>query len=118
MPQNQINLNTLNPAGKLTPQKSDAQGAEIVTTGGVSAGFLSATGAVKASAGRLCSIIVNTTTSAAVTIYDNAAAASGNILFVIPASTAVGTIYKPDISAVNGIYASFAGTGALAIGFN
>jgi len=116
--QNPSNLNTLNPSGKLTPQKVDSQGAELVTTGGVSTGFLSVTGALKASSGRLCSIVVTTVTSAAITIYDNASAASGNILFVIPAAAAVGTIYKPDIAAVNGIYASFAGTGSLAIGYN
>ena len=119
MPQNSLNLNTLNPAGKLAAQKVDNQGAEIITSGGLNAAFLTATGSVKASGGRLCSIIVTSVVGAtAVTIYDNASAASGNVLFVIPATAAVGTIYKPDIVAVNGIYASFGSTGTLTIGYN
>jgi len=119
MPQNQINLNAINPSGKLVAQKVDNQGALIVTDGGLSATSINATGIVKASPGRLCTVIVTTVLSAApITFYDNASAATGNVLFVIPASATVGTIYKPEISAVNGIYASFGGTGALSIGFN
>ena len=58
---------------------------------------------------------VTTAMSAAVTtIYDNASAASGTILAVIPASAAVGGYKLPvGIKAVNGIFASFAGTGTV-----
>lgn len=52
--------------------------------------------------------------AAATTIYDNASAASGNVLCVIPASTAVGSYKLPvGVKAANGIYASFAGTGTV-----
>lgn len=52
--------------------------------------------------------------AAATTIYDNASAASGTVLAVIPASTAVGAYKLPiGIRAQNGIYASFAGTGTV-----
>ena len=79
---------------------------------------LTVTGAVKASAGRLLKVIITTTMSAAATtIYDNASAASGTILFVIPASATAGTIYSIDLPAVNGIYASFAGTGTVTFGY-
>ena len=119
MPQNPINLNTLNPAGKLAAQKVDNQGAEIVTTGGLSSAFLTVTGVVKASPGRLCKVIVTTALSAAaITIYDNASAASGNVLAVIPASATAGTIYALDIIAANGLYASFGGTGTIAVTYN
>jgi len=79
---------------------------------------LTATGAVKTSAGRLLKVIITTTMSAAATtIYDNASAASGTILFVIPASATAGTIYDINLPAINGIYASFAGTGTVTFGF-
>ena len=79
---------------------------------------LTATGVVKASPGRLLKVIITTTMSAAATtIYDNASAASGTILFVIPASATAGTIYDIQLPAVNGIYASFAGTGTVTFGF-
>lgn len=79
---------------------------------------LTATGAVKPSAGRLLKVVVTTAMSAAATtIYDNASAASGTILFVVPASAAVGNVYTIDLPAVNGIYASFAGTGTITIGY-
>jgi cellulase/cellobiase CelA1 len=79
---------------------------------------LTATGVVKNSAGRLLKIVVTTTLSAAaITIYDNAAAAAGTVLFVIPASAAAGSIYSVDLPAVNGIFASFAGTGSVTFGY-
>jgi hypothetical protein len=88
----------------------------------VSAAFtasLNATGAVKAAPGRLASILVTTALSAAaVTIYDNASAASGTVLAVIPASSAVGTRIVVDLPAFNGIYASFGGTGTVAFGYS
>jgi hypothetical protein len=80
---------------------------------------VSATGAVKAAPGRLASILVTTALSAAaITIYDNASAASGTVLAVIPASSLVGFRVVVDLPAFNGIYASFAGTGTVAIGYS
>ncbi|SRR6266581_2701491 len=80
---------------------------------------VSATGAVKAAPGRLACILVTTALSgAAVTIYDNASAASGTVLAVIPASSAVGFRVVVDLPAFAGIYASFGGTGTVAIGYS
>jgi hypothetical protein len=74
-----------------------------------------ATGVVSAVPSIVYGYIVTTAMSAAATtVYDNAAAASGTVLFVIPASTAVGFYSLPvGMIAVNGIYASFAGTGTV-----
>ena len=80
---------------------------------------LNATGAVKASPGRLASVLVTTALSAAaITIYDNPSAASGTVLAVIPASSAIGFRVVVDLPALNGIYASFGGTGTIAIGYS
>jgi hypothetical protein len=79
--------------------------------------FLTGTAAVKTAPGRLHKIVVTTTTSAAVTVYDNATAASGTVLFAVPSSAPVGSAYAVDLPALNGIYASFAGTGTLAFGY-
>lgn len=79
---------------------------------------LTATGPVKAAAGRLHKISVTTALSAAaVTVYDNASAASGTVLFIIPASAAQGSVYDVNLPAVNGIFASFAGTGTVTFGY-
>ena len=78
-----------------------------------------ATGPVKASPGRLGSVLVTTALSAAaITIYDNTSAASGTVLAVIPASSAVGFRVVVDLPAMTGIYASFGGTGTIAIGYS
>ena len=78
---------------------------------------LTATGVVKSGPGRLLKISVTTALSAAaITIYDNASAAAGTVLFVIPASAAAGSVYDVNLPAVNGIYASFGGTGSVTFG--
>jgi len=59
---------------------------------------------VKASPGRLAKIVVTTAASTGVlTVYDNASAASGTVLAVVPASTTAGTVYSLDLPAANGI---------------
>lgn len=83
--------------------------AEIITS-------RSTTGAVQDKRGYYHGCIVTTTLSAAaVTLYDNASSASGTVVDVIPASTAAGTIhtFPSPIKLSNGLYASFAGTGAI-----
>jgi len=77
---------------------------------------LTGTAAVKASAGYYYGYTVTTALSAAaITLYDNASAASGTVIDVIPASTAAGTTkdLATPIPCTNGIYASFAGTGTV-----
>ena len=80
---------------------------------------LTGTAAVKAAPGRLVKAIVTTALSAAaVTVYDNASAASGTVLFTIPASAAAGSVYDIQLPAVNGIYASFGGTGTVTFAYS
>lgn len=73
-----------------------------------------ASGSVKSGAGVAYGYIVTVAMSAAATtIYDNTSAA-GTVLFVIPASTAVGVYQFPTGVQFNtGLYASFAGTGTV-----
>ena len=70
--------------------------------------------AIKTGAGVAYGYIVTTVMSAAATtVYDNTAA-SGTVLFVIPASTAVGVYQFPvGVKFNTGLYASFAGTGTV-----
>ena len=65
----------------------------------------SSTTVVKQSPGRVAAVIVTTsgTSSDNATIYDNASAASGTILAVIPGGQTVGTRYSVDMPAQNGI---------------
>jgi hypothetical protein len=74
-----------------------------------------ATGAVEAGPAICYGYVVTVAMSAAATtVYDNASAASGTVLFIIPASTAVGVYQWPvGVLCDNGIYASFAGTGTV-----
>jgi hypothetical protein len=50
-----------------------------------------------------------------VTLYDNASAASGTVIDVIPTSTAAGTrgVLAQPVPVSNGVYASFASTGTV-----
>jgi hypothetical protein len=63
----------------------------------------SANTVVKASGGRLASILVTTTGTNALTVYDNASTNSGTILAVIPANAAAGTFTVFKVPAANGI---------------
>jgi len=75
-----------------------------------------ATGVVSAVPGYYHGYIVTTALSAAaITLYDNASAASGNVIDVIPASTTAGTrgVLPVPVPVANGIYASFGGTGTV-----
>jgi hypothetical protein len=74
---------------------------------------------VKGTPGRLLRVSVTTATaSAAVTIYDNASAASGTPLLTIPSGTAAGTLYDLNLPAANGITVQSAGaTGNITVGY-
>lgn len=74
------------------------------------------TGAVQATPGYYHGYVVTTALSAAaITIYDNASAASGTVIDVIPPSAAAGTrgVLATPVKCDNGVYASFAGTGTV-----
>jgi hypothetical protein len=84
--------------------------AEIVTS-------MTASGILRRGPGYYKGALVTTALSAAaITIYDNTAA-SGKIIAVIPASSAIGyRDISPDINGIrvdNGIYCSFGGTGTV-----
>jgi hypothetical protein len=80
------------------------------TTGAASTAAVAAnagTVVVKSSPGRLSKVVVTTAASTGVlTVYDNASAASGTVLAVVPASTTAGTVYALDLPAANGIVVS------------
>lgn len=65
---------------------------------------------VKASAGRLCRVLITTTNTAAVSIYDNATTNTGTIIGAVPASAAVGTSFTFQTPAANGITVGGAAT--------
>ncbi len=81
---------------------------------------LGGTQVVKGAPGRLVKVTVTTATAtAATTVYDNASAASGTPLLVIPSGTAAGTQYAVDLPAANGItVASGSGTGNVTVGYS
>ena len=54
----------------------------------------------------LCRILVTTANTSALTLYDNASAASGTIIGVITASAVAGTVFNCQMPALNGITAS------------
>lgn len=58
---------------------------------------------VKATHGTLAQITITTAGTSSIAIYDNATAASGTVLFATPAVSALGTIYKINATAANGI---------------
>lgn len=85
-----------------------AQGQAFVTTGGATAvavaSGLATNTVVKASAGRLCRVLLTTANgAAAVSIYDNATTTSGTVIGYIAASAAAGTLVDFQIPAANGI---------------
>jgi len=103
--------------GEFTPYDDEGFPINAVFTTPITLGQLNT---VKQSAGRLVRITVTTVTaSAVVTCYDNASAASGTILQVIPIAAAVGTTYVIDLPAVNGITIQSTGaTGAITVGYS
>lgn len=58
---------------------------------------------IKAAPGRLCRISITVAGTASVTVFDNASAASGTVLFISPATTTIGTVYDIQMPAQSGI---------------
>jgi hypothetical protein len=75
---------------------------------------------VKSSPGRLYTISVTTAGTTSISIFDNASAASGNVLFTTPAASTLGSIYQLNLPAPHGITvaAQTATTPAMTVGFS
>lgn len=105
-----------------TPIKVNAIGEVLTLNGGTTTtpvAAAAAAAAIKASAGALHKIVVTTLGTAALSFYDNATTNSGTILFTIPASAAVGSIYDIQFPAANGIWcASGTNTPAVTVGWS
>lgn len=80
----------------------------LVTDGGITVATVTAqtagAAALKTSSGRICKIIVTSTATAAIFLYDSTNAASGTVIGAVPASTAIGTMFSPNIPFTNGIF--------------
>ena len=84
---------------------------------------LNVTGAVqmvKVGPGRLTTVVVNTL-SAAITIFSDVSAtgsvAAANLMFTIPASAPVGSVYKVDMPFNNGLAVTPGASGVLALSY-
>lgn len=71
-------------------------------TTAIAAGTATAT-VVRATPGRLVRVLVTTTGTNPLNIYDNATAGSGTVIGCLPASPAVGSVYTFSMPAKNGI---------------
>lgn len=89
-----------------------------IATGVVTAGVTTPT-TVKTLSGYLSRVLVTSANgAAAINIYDNASAASGTIVGIVPASAAAGSVYTFGMPVTNGITVGGAATnGALTISF-
>jgi len=68
--------------------------------------------AIRAAQSRLCKVLVTTVIGAnAIVFFDNASAASGTIIGIIPAATAANTVITFDMPASNGIFQQAAAGG-------
>ena len=102
-----LNVSAQTYNGTAYERTQSRQGAVLTTTGGVTtvaiaAGATSDT-VVKASAGRLCKVLVTTTGTNPLTIWDNASGHTGTIIGAFAASPTVGTVASFDMPAANGI---------------
>lgn len=93
--------------GNLVGALADVMGSQLVTTGGlVTTAIASGTAGntvVKASAGRICNILITTTNTNPMQVFDNSTTNSGTVIACLPASPTVGTTYTFNMPAANGI---------------
>lgn len=105
-----------------TPIKVNSLGEVQNINGGINTSPVAAAAAaaaIKASPGALHKIVITTLGTAAVSFYDNATTNSGTILFTVPASAPIGTIYDIQFPAAAGIWcASTANTPAMTVGWS
>ena len=105
----------------MTPNLRIAE--KLVTLGGSDTAFVAAgaqaAAIIKAGPGRLCRLVCTVASTAAVIIYDNPAAASGNILYQSPAVVAIGTVIDIQVAALTGITLNqAAGGGGWAVSYS
>jgi hypothetical protein len=93
-------------AHKLIVQTDGGQYATTVAAAASGNALINSNGsAVNSGAGMLHRIITLSNDINTTTFYDNTTGPGGNVLFKVPANTAVGTIYQLQIPVANGIWA-------------
>lgn len=91
----------------------DDQGHQIDGTATLAIGAAAGTVVVSSRPGRLIRVVVTTAgTTGAVTFFDNASAASGTVLGVVPGSAALGSVFELKMPTANGLVASAAAASA------
>jgi hypothetical protein len=102
-----LNVNNQTWNGTAYERTQSRQGVVVTTAGGVTtvaiAAGTSADTVVKATAGRLCKVLVTTTGTNPMAIWDNASGHTGTIIGAFAASPTVGTVIPFDMPAANGI---------------
>ena len=112
MPQSPLAFTAVNPSGATQPGRLDKVNNLMVSAGGVSSALhLTAAGVIKATAGRLCKIVIvaGGTTSGSFTFNDcttTGAATVNNTILSIPFGGTAGTVYTVDWPCANGIVLS------------
>lgn len=103
------NYGAFTTAGSVSAQATaqvDALGNVVTPGGSATVAIAAATTAntvIKASAGRLCRVLVTVAGTVDLKIYDNATTASGTVIGYIPTAAALGASYDIQMPAVNGI---------------
>lgn len=102
-----LNVNNQTWNGTAYERQQSRQGAALTTSGGVTtvaitSGFATDT-VVKATPGRLCRVLVTTTNTNPMVIWDNASGHTGTIIGAFAASPTVGTVASFEMPAANGI---------------
>ena len=102
-----LNINNQTYNGTAYERLQSRQGAAMVSPGGTTTVSIAAGTAtdtvVKATPGRLCKVLVTTTGTNPMAIWDNASGHTGTIIGAFAASPAVGTVVPFDMPAANGI---------------
>lgn len=102
-----LNISNQTWNGTAYERQQSRQGAAVTTSGGVTTVAIASGTAtdtvVKATPGRLCRVLVTTTNTNPMTIWDNASGHTGTIIGAFAASPTVGTVVSFEMPAANGI---------------
>jgi hypothetical protein len=79
------------------------------------AAFTTTAGAAKAGRGRLRKVVVTTTVTGTITIYDHPSAASGTVLYASAANPAAGTVVDLNVRAKQGMWVVPGSAGAFLV---